>query len=249
MSTVAMAAPRAALRQIGRAVSWSTVLIGFGLAFGIGCLLALGVQALGWWPGAHWEQNAVHAAHAVVNPVFDALMLILPLLGTNYSLAPIVAVAAIVLWRKQQYAIALHMAVVQAGSWILNPALKFTFPRERPMLYEQRGQHAFPAFPSGHSIAVMSVLLTAALLLYRYRGQTWGFWVVGSFFLLNSFSRIYLSVHWPTDLIAGTIVGCVWMLVCWRAFRGAHVLAPFTLPQGKGEGKHLSSKSSLRCLG
>jgi undecaprenyl-diphosphatase len=92
------------------------------------------------------------------------------------------------------------------------------------MLYEQRGQHAVPAFPSGHSIAVVAVLLTAALLLYRYRGQKWGIWLVAGFFILNSFSRIYLSVHWPTDLIAGSIIGAAWMLSCWRAFRRAHVV-------------------------
>ena len=105
----------------------------------------------------------------------------------------------------------------------MNPALKFSFPRDRPMLYEQRGQHALPAFPSGHSIAVTSVLFTAAWLLFHYRGKRWGFWVAGAFFVLNSYSRVYLSVHWPTDVIAGIIVGAVWGGACWVGFRAAHV--------------------------
>jgi membrane-associated phospholipid phosphatase len=209
-------------RTIVREVAWARVAAGFLLAFAAGALLALGIKALGWWPGAAWEQDIVHIVHRTVNPVLDPIMLFLPLFGTNYSLAPVVAIAAIVFWRKRQYAVALHMAVVQAGSWILNPALKFTFPRPRPMLYELRGQYAFPAFPSGHSIAVVAVMLTAACLLYHYRKRSWGFWVVGSFFLLNSYSRIYLSVHWPTDLIGGTIIGAIWMTACWSGFRGAH---------------------------
>ena len=209
-------------RAVARAVSWPLVAFSFLGAFAIGAGLAVLVKQIGWWPGAGWEHDIIHALLRTVNPVLDMIMLVLPLFGTNYSLAPIVAVICVILWRRQQYAVALHMAVVQAGSWALNPALKFTFPRERPMLYEQRGQHAFPAFPSGHSIAVVAVMLTAALLLYHYRGKTWGFWIVGAFYLLNSYSRIYLSVHWPTDLIAGTIVGGIWMLGVWKAFARAH---------------------------
>jgi undecaprenyl-diphosphatase len=224
MNTMAAmaASGRTQARAVVRAVAWKKVLLGFVAAFSTGVLLALGIKALGWWPGARWEEAMLHAAQRFVNPVLDVIMLTLPLFGTNYSVAPVVAVVAVILWRKHRYAIALHMAVVQAGSWALNPALKFTFPRARPMFYEQRGQFAFPAFPSGHSMVVVAVLLTAALLLYRYRGKTWGFWVVGIIFVLNSFSRIYLSVHWPTDLMAGTMVGLIWMLACWSAFGNVH---------------------------
>ncbi|MEX2281639.1 MAG: phosphatase PAP2 family protein [Gemmatimonadota bacterium] len=222
MNTVVGAAPAQASSDIVRAVRWPLIPTGFILAYASGAIAAMLIRALGWWPGAGWEHAMLHAAQRTVNPLLDRIMLTLPIFGTNYSLGPIVAIVAVVLWRRRLTALALHLAIVQAGSWLLNPALKFTFPRDRPTLYEQRGQHAFPAFPSGHAIAVVSVMFTAALLLYKYKGQTWGLWAAGAFFLLNSYSRVYLSVHWPTDVIVGTVVGLVWMLFCWVALQRAH---------------------------
>ncbi|MFW6080003.1 MAG: phosphatase PAP2 family protein, partial [Gemmatimonadota bacterium] len=121
---------------------------------------------------------------------------------------------------------ALHLAVVQLGSWGLNPALKFTIPRPRPELFDLRGQYAFPAYPSGHSIAVVSVLFTVAWLVHRSGRGTWAYWAVGGFFVINTYSRLYLSVHWPTDMLGGSIVGAIWLAVTLRAFRPLHARPP-----------------------
>src|SRR5687767_739030 len=132
-----------------RNVRWRLVAGGFAAAYVAGSLCALLIKSMGWWPGAAWEQAIMHAAHDTVSRPLDAIMLVLPLFGTNYSLGPIVIVTAIVLWRRGAVTTAAHLLTVQLGSWTMNPALKFSFPRDRPMLYEQRGQHALPAFPSG----------------------------------------------------------------------------------------------------
>ncbi len=197
--------------EVLRDVPWTRLAIGWVLAFATGTVIALVLKGLGWWPGADWERDLIVAAHRTVGPALDVIMLTLPLVGTNYSLAPIIAIAAVILWRRGYPSIALALVLVQAGSWALNPALKFTFPRDRPTLFEPRGQYAFPAYPSGHSIAVIAVLFTVAYLIHRSGHGKWAYWVVAAFFLLNSFSRIYLSVHWPTDLVGGAAVGTVWL--------------------------------------
>ena len=198
---------RAALRR----VPWGRLALGWAIAFAVGAAIAIAAQAVGWWPGADWERAMLVAVNETVSPTLDVIMLTLPFVGTNYTLAPIVAVAAFLLWRRGYATVAVHLLVVQAGSWMLNPALKFAFVRERPTLFEARGQHAFPAFPSGHMIAVVAVLGTVAYLLDRCGRGKWAYWVVGAFFLLVGFSRLYLGVHWPLDVVGGTAVGGVWL--------------------------------------
>lgn len=240
MSEGAAAHPRVARgsgrghgRALLRAVPWTPLAAGWVAAFALGALCAAALRALDWWPGAAWERDVLARAHETVGPALDVVMLTLPYAGTNYTLAPIVAIAAVLLWRRGRPAIALHLLIVQVGSWALNPALKFSFPRDRPTLFEQRGQFALPAFPSGHAIAVVAVLFTVAWLLRRYGRGTWAFWVVGAFLIVNSYSRLYLGVHWPTDVIAGALVGAVWLAVTLRLLRPLHAAsstAPIARP-------------------
>lgn len=63
------------------------------------------------------------------------------------------------------------------------------------------------------------MVLTAAWLLHRRTGATWPLWLAGVFWLLVIYSRLYLSVHWPSDVIAGIVVGAIWLLASMSAFR------------------------------
>ena len=124
--------------------------------------------------------------------------------------------------RESRPLVAMHLLVVQLGSWALNPALKLTLPRPRPELFEPRGQYALPAYPSGHVIAATAVLFTAAYLIHRSGHGRWGYALAAVLLPLIAWSRVYLAVHWPTDVMGGAVVGAVWLLATLAAFRPAH---------------------------
>ena len=157
--------------------------------------------------------------HIRLPDVLDALLLFLPWLGTNITLLPLVL--AVSLWlvvRRKRPDLAAHLVIVQLGSFTLNAVLKGIFDRPRPDLFELRGQHAWAAFPSGHAIASVSVLLTIALLLRRERGWKWPMRAAVALLLVSLYSRLYLGVHWPTDIVGGVLVGLVWLGATYTAF-------------------------------
>jgi undecaprenyl-diphosphatase len=185
-----------------------------------GVLLAAILQRQGDWTlGLAWEREFLLSTRVrFVDPI-DSLFLLLPWLGTNITLIPIVIVVS--LWltiRRARPDLALYLIVVQMGSFTLNALLKEIIDRPRPALWELRGQHAWASFPSGHAIASVSVLLTVALLLRQERGWRWPLWVATILLLFSLYSRLYLGVHWPTDVLAGVAVGLIWLIATYVAF-------------------------------
>lgn len=192
----------------------------------VGALYALWLESRGDWRiGLPWERALMLAIDRTMPVAFDWIMLGLPWLGTNATLLPIIALFSLWLWRqKGRGELALQLIVVSLGSLIMNAALKDAFGRPRPDLWEHRGQYAWSSYPSGHAIVCVSVFFTIALMLFRERGWRWPFAAGTTLMIVVLYSRLYLGVHWPTDVVGGLLIGLVWLAATEYAF------APFRRP-------------------
>ncbi len=111
------------------------------------------------------------------------------------------------------------MVVAIGGGELLSTGLKLFFRRPRPDLVPH-GMETFTAsFPSGHAMLSAIAYLTLAILLARVersgkvKAFVMGLGVVTT--LLVGISRIYLGVHWPSDVLAGWCIGAAWASLCW----------------------------------
>jgi undecaprenyl-diphosphatase len=150
-------------------------------------------------------------------------------LGNVYIVVPLLAVAVFVFYRRGWRLSAVLLVVSTGGSIVLTTVLKGVFQRTRPELIESGYQASFYSFPSGHAtVAVGFYGMLTVILAYRWRGAArWAVAVCGLLVvLLIGFSRLYLGVHYPTDIIAGYLSALLW-LVCvggvyalWLSVRG-----------------------------
>ena len=195
--------------------------VGFAIAFAAGAWFALWLQSSGdWGAGLEWERKMLLSMDQTAPAVVDWIMLALPWLGTNLTLAPIIAVFAFWLWRKKgRPELALELILAVLGSLLLNALLKDIFDRPRPDLWPRRGQYQWAAYPSGHAIVGIAVYFTITGMVFRELKWRWPFVVAAALLAVSLYSRLYLGVHWPTDVLGGLLLGGIWLAVVQVVFR------------------------------
>ena len=120
------------------------------------------------------------------------------------------------LWVRKHRSESITIAITGAGAVGLNMLLKQIFARDRPQLWERAVEVKFYSFPSGHAMISMVVYgLLGYFLGARFPKQRWLIYGLTVVLIAGiGLSRLYLGVHWPTDVIAGYIAGFVWLLAC-----------------------------------
>ena len=118
---------------------------------------------------------------------------------------------------------AVFTLLASGGGLLLSSLLKYTIDRPRPDLVPHGNLIYTSSFPSGHSMMSAVVYLTLAALVTRLierkRLKGYALGVAMILTLLIGVSRIYLGVHWPSDVLAGWAAGAAWALGCWLLAR------------------------------
>ncbi len=123
------------------------------------------------------------------------------------------------LFLERKKRVALFVAVAVTGGAVLGQLLKDVFERPRPTIISRQIEIYSLSFPSGHAMtAAVTYLTLGALLARTQRSRLVKAYVLVLAIVLTiavGLSRIYLGVHWPTDVLAGWIAGAAWALLCW----------------------------------
>ncbi len=158
------------------------------------------------------------------NPIGPAWLQIMfrditPLGG--YAVVVLISLAVIgYLLMGGKRAAALWVLVSVGGGAVLSNLLKLAIERPRPDLVAPLVEVNTASFPSGHATLAAVTYLTLGALLSRVearrRAKIYVLTVAVALTFLIGVSRIYLGVHWPTDVLAGWCLGAAWAMLCWR---------------------------------
>jgi undecaprenyl-diphosphatase len=122
-------------------------------------------------------------------------------------------------WLRKMYAVGTLVLAITVSASLLNVGLKDFYERPRPELVPHLTEEYSASFPSGHAMLSTVVFLTLATLLGRftpeYRLRAYYLGIALTLSLLVGVSRVYMGVHYPTDVLAGWVAGLVWGLICW----------------------------------
>jgi undecaprenyl-diphosphatase len=173
------------------------------------------------------------AAHQ--NPLVQQAMLEVTALGTGVVVAMVIIVAAMFLWLNKHKHSAILLLVANFGGIVLNNLLKLGFDRPRPQIFKWGTYAASSSFPSGHAMSSVIVYGTVAYLAARLQRRRASRVLTLSFaalvILLICTSRMYLGVHYPSDLAAGVIIGLAWAGFCMAILEAAQLYAKRNAPQ------------------
>jgi len=140
-------------------------------------------------------------------------------LGSIIVLAIITLSVSGYLFLARKYAAAWLMIVAVFGGIVLNDLLKSAFARPRPDILYQAARVFTSSFPSGHAeLSAITYLTAAALLAESQNSFKIGLYFIAVSALLTiliGVSRVYLGVHYPTDVLGGWCIGAAWALACW----------------------------------
>ena len=198
---------------------------GLSLRFLFAFIICLGLTVLfGYLVAAIGNESIAHFDLAVINFIqgmemhwLTPIIKVFTWIGSGYVVAPITIIAFILLFFVYQYRKqAFLLVTVVVGTVILNGLLKVYFKRERPDIYRILDATGF-SFPSGHTMMAFSLYTIIAYILWRNvktpLSRVLLILFTNFMIVIISTGRIYLGVHYPSDIVGGYIASALWVFI------------------------------------
>ena len=202
--------------------------LGLLLSLGVIALFAKIVEDVVEGESRRFDDVVLLWIHANTPDWLYGPMRVVTTLGYYWVVFPLLVLAAYAFYRRGHRVSARLLLVATLGSIVLTTAIKTIVQRARPELFDSGYTASFYSFPSGHATIAVGFYGTLTLLVaWRLRGfWRWAVAVAGvALVLLIGFSRLYLGVHYPTDVLAGYLAAPLWVsfvglvYFLWRTLR------------------------------
>jgi membrane-associated phospholipid phosphatase len=198
---------------------WMSLSLLLGLAAAIGSLVFFAWLSDEVLEGEtrSFDEATRSAVHAWASPPLTTFMQAISFMGSTEFLFGATTVATLLMIRSKWKREAILFPITMIGAGLLNTTLKLSFQRTRPVPFFDLLAPRSYSFPSGHALASFCFYaVLAAMLAARTKNRKWVrvFWVTAAVVvLLIGLSRIYLGVHYTTDVLAGYSAALIWVLV------------------------------------
>ena len=158
-----------------------------------------------------FDEPLLRGAHGLAGEGLDRFFVLISELGYRWGVVPfdIAFVLLLTLLRRRREAT--FAALALGGSALLNMGVKHLFARARPTLWESIAPELTYSFPSGHAMGSATLAWVLVLLSWQTRWRWPVFAIMAPFALLVGLSRVYLGVHYPSDILAGWAAASVWV--------------------------------------
>ncbi len=164
------------------------------------------------------DQRTLVAVRAVQSDAMTAVMRGLTFLGGFFGAGLLTVAMAAVLSALRRRRDAVFVLALMAGGGVIQYLAKVVFARPRPTVVEALVDVSTTSYPSGHAMISACLALAFAIVCWNTAWR-WPATIVGVFFTLGvSFSRLYLGVHYPSDILAGWLLAITWTSVVWLVF-------------------------------
>jgi undecaprenyl-diphosphatase len=169
------------------------------------------------------DSSVRQAIHSFATPALTGLMLGFTFIGTTAFIALIGALCVWRLIKMSRLRDAIWLIAVQIGANLLLQILQFAFHRPRPDPFFGLPKPASYSFPSGHALLSTVFYLSLAILMTRNPAIRAAAALLA---FLIGFSRVYLGLHYPTDVLAGFAAGAFWLSAWVYGIRNVPVSSP-----------------------